>query len=174
MVSPDFAPDDPAAAEVDERSPAAVCDRLGVSVTEWLAAQSEGKTVEQFEEAVIAKRAAQATTPAAEDDAQPPADDPARGFDIPESLRERMIPANPADLAGVRFQVPPFLTFDGDDQRVLLTIGAQLHAIAGRPGGPDLPTCRRYTVKMYESTGREWHDSGGVLVPVGVTIESAA
>ena len=65
-----------------------------------------------------------------------------------------------------RFQVPPFLTFDGDDQRVLLTIGAQLHAIAGRPGGPDLPTCRRYTVKMYESTGREWHDSGGVLVPV--------
>ena len=37
----------------------------------------------------------------AEDDAQPPADDPARGFDIPESLRERMIPANPADLAGV-------------------------------------------------------------------------
>ena len=110
----------------------------------------------------------------AEDDAQPPADDPARGFDIPESLRERMIPANPADLAGVRFQVPPFLTFDGDDQRVLLLIGVQLHAIAGRPGGPDLPTCRRHTVEMYESMGRRWHESGGVLVPVGVTFEPTA
>ena len=85
-----------------------------------------------------------------------------------------MIPANPADLAGVRFQVPPFLTFDGDDQRVSMLIGVQLHAIAGRPGGPDLPTCRRHTVKMYESMGRRWHESGGVLVPVGVTFESAA
>ena len=121
-----------------------------------------------------AKAPTLAPTLAAEDDAQPPADDPARGFDIPESLRERMIPANPADLAGVRFHVPPFLTFDGDDQRVLLLIGVQLHAIAGRPGGPDLPTCRRHTVKMYESMGRRWHESGGVLVPVGVTIESAA
>jgi hypothetical protein len=52
-----------------------------------------------------AKAPTLAPTLAAEDDAQPPADDPARYFDIPESLRDRMIPANPADLAGVRFQV---------------------------------------------------------------------
>ena len=44
----DFAPDDRAAAEVDERDPSAVCDRLGVSRTRWLDVQHV-KTIDQFE-----------------------------------------------------------------------------------------------------------------------------
>ena len=70
MVSPHFAPDDRAAAEVDERDPSAVCDRLGVSRTRWLDVQHV-KTIDQFEADILAEL--EAKPPAIEDDA--PADE---------------------------------------------------------------------------------------------------
>ena len=111
-------PADPAAVEVEANPPPGELELVqaaGGHAVDIVEAKATGQPfdIHKLIADLNAKRSAtasrpepaEAPTPAVEDDAQPPADDPARYFDIPESLRDRMIPANPADLAGVRFQV---------------------------------------------------------------------